>query len=182
MQNPPGLTEVEAPRDVRQLGHVGHSVVALAALWPKRHGKAPREPAELWHQIRLCRLGRSEDEFGHPVGLYIVSHSQAAQRKVFTTPLLSEVKKRRNTNQFTKKKSRCQRGGVHRVANQQSDNGANEQGKPNDAPTTKPWPWARNCSSFFGECPARSNPVISIAHSSCCDDFRSSIQVPQKVL
>ena len=40
------------------------------------------------------------------------------QRKVFTTPLLSEVKKRRNTKQFTKKKPRCHRGGVHGVANQ----------------------------------------------------------------
>ena len=40
------------------------------------------------------------------------------QRKVFTTPLLSEVKSDRNTDQFTKKKSRCQRGGVRGVANQ----------------------------------------------------------------
>ena len=42
----------------------------------------------------------------------------AAQRKVFTTPLLAEANKRRNTKQFTKKKSRCQRGGVRGVANQ----------------------------------------------------------------
>ena len=40
------------------------------------------------------------------------------QRKVFTTPLLSEVKSDRNTQQFTKKKSRCQRGGVRGVVNQ----------------------------------------------------------------
>ena len=40
------------------------------------------------------------------------------QRKVFTTPLLSEAKSGRNTEQFTKKKSRCQRGGVRGVANQ----------------------------------------------------------------
>ena len=40
------------------------------------------------------------------------------QRKVFTTPLLSEANKRRNCNQFTKKNSRCQRGGVRGVANQ----------------------------------------------------------------
>ena len=37
---------------------------------------------------------------------------------VFTTPLLSEAKSGRNTEQFTKKKSRCQRGGVRGVANQ----------------------------------------------------------------
>ena len=41
-----------------------------------------------------------------------------AQRKVFTTPLLTEAKSVRNTKQFTKKKSRCQRGGVRGVANQ----------------------------------------------------------------
>ena len=40
-----------------------------------------------------------------------------AQRKVFTTPLLSEAKSDRNTKQFTKKKSRCQIGGVRGVAN-----------------------------------------------------------------
>ena len=40
------------------------------------------------------------------------------QRKAFTTPLLSEAKSDRNTEQFTKKKSRCQRGGVRGVANQ----------------------------------------------------------------
>ena len=40
------------------------------------------------------------------------------QRKFFTTPLLSEANKRRNCNQFTKKNSRCQRGGVRGVANQ----------------------------------------------------------------
>ena len=44
--------------------------------------------------------------------------SVVAQRKVFTTPLLSEAKSDRNTNQFTKKKSRCQRGGVRGLANQ----------------------------------------------------------------
>ena len=42
----------------------------------------------------------------------------AAQRKVFTTPLLTEAKSHRNTEQFTKKESRCQRGGVRGVANQ----------------------------------------------------------------
>ena len=42
----------------------------------------------------------------------------AAQRKVFTTPLLSEAKSHRNVHQFTKKNSRCQRGGVRGVANQ----------------------------------------------------------------
>ena len=41
-----------------------------------------------------------------------------AQRKVFTTPLLTEAKSDRNTDQFTKKKSGCQRGGVRGVANQ----------------------------------------------------------------
>jgi hypothetical protein len=40
------------------------------------------------------------------------------QRKVFTTPLLSEAKSDRNIEEFTKKKSRCQRGGVRGVANQ----------------------------------------------------------------
>ena len=44
--------------------------------------------------------------------------TSGGQRKVFTTPLLSEAKSHRNTNQFTKKKSRCQRGGVRGVANQ----------------------------------------------------------------
>ena len=40
------------------------------------------------------------------------------QRKVFTAPLLSEANKRRNLEQFTKKKSRCQRGGVRGDSNQ----------------------------------------------------------------
>ena len=40
------------------------------------------------------------------------------QRKVFTTPLLVEANKRRNTKQFTRMKPRCQRGGVRGVANQ----------------------------------------------------------------
>jgi hypothetical protein len=40
------------------------------------------------------------------------------QRKVFTTPLLTEAYKRRKSKQFTKKKTRCQRGGVRGVANQ----------------------------------------------------------------
>ena len=44
--------------------------------------------------------------------------SSVRQRKVFTTPLLSEAKSDRNTEQFTKKKSRCQRGSVRGVANQ----------------------------------------------------------------
>ena len=35
-----------------------------------------------------------------------------------TTPLLSEVKKRRNTNQFTKMNKRGQRGGVRGAATQ----------------------------------------------------------------
>ena len=43
-------------------------------------------------------------------------HSVVAQRKVFTTPLLTEANKRRNTKQFTKKKPRCQRGGVRGTA------------------------------------------------------------------
>ena len=43
--------------------------------------------------------------------------TEVRQRKVFTTPLLSEAKKRRNCEQFTKKKSRCQIGGVRGVAN-----------------------------------------------------------------
>ena len=56
---------------------------------------------------------------------YRRGHSrQVAQRKVFTTPLLSEAKSDRNTKQFTKKKSRCQRGGVRGVANH---NAATEQ-------------------------------------------------------
>ena len=38
------------------------------------------------------------------------------QREGFTTPLLTEANKRRNTKQFTKKKPRCQRGGVRGVA------------------------------------------------------------------
>ena len=45
-------------------------------------------------------------------------HGRVVQRKVFTTPLLSEAKSDRNTEQFTKKKSRCQRGGVRSAANQ----------------------------------------------------------------
>jgi hypothetical protein len=40
-----------------------------------------------------------------------------AQRTVFTTPLLTEVNKRRNTNQFTKEKPPCQRVGVRGSAN-----------------------------------------------------------------
>ena len=40
------------------------------------------------------------------------------QRKVFTTPLLTEAKSDRNYEQFTKTKRRCQRGGVRGVANQ----------------------------------------------------------------
>ena len=43
---------------------------------------------------------------------------ESAERKVFTTPLLTEASKRRNAKQFTKKKRRCQRGGVHGMANQ----------------------------------------------------------------
>jgi hypothetical protein len=43
-----------------------------------------------------------------------------AQRKVLTTPLLSEANKRRNTNQFTKKKPHYQRGGVRGVAYQKA--------------------------------------------------------------
>ena len=47
------------------------------------------------------------------------SHSiEVVQRKVFTTPLLTEANKRRNCRKFTKKKSRCQRGGVRGAANQ----------------------------------------------------------------
>ena len=42
----------------------------------------------------------------------------SAQRKVFTTPLLTEAKSHRNSTQFTKKKSCCQRGGVRGAANQ----------------------------------------------------------------
>ena len=51
------------------------------------------------------------------VGLTL-DYARVVQRKVFTTPLLSEAKSDRNTQQFTKKKSRCQRGGVRGVANQ----------------------------------------------------------------
>ena len=47
-----------------------------------------------------------------------MSRPNAAQRKVFTTPLLSEANKRRTSKQFTKKNPRCQRGGAHGVANQ----------------------------------------------------------------
>ena len=43
---------------------------------------------------------------------------EVVQRKVFTTPLLTEANKRRNTKQFTKKNPRCERGGVRGVANQ----------------------------------------------------------------
>ena len=50
--------------------------------------------------------------------MHCVFRIWVAQRKVFTTPLLSEAKSDRNTEQFTKKKSRCQRGGVRGVANQ----------------------------------------------------------------
>ena len=39
-------------------------------------------------------------------------------KKVSTTPLLSEAKKRRSAKQFTKTNPRCQRGGVRGVANQ----------------------------------------------------------------
>ena len=48
----------------------------------------------------------------------IAREAYGIQRKVFTTPLLSEAKSGRNTDQFTKKKSRCQRGGVRGAANQ----------------------------------------------------------------
>ena len=34
---------------------------------------------------------------------------RVTQRKVFTTPLLTEAKSDRNAKQFTKKKSRCQK-------------------------------------------------------------------------
>ena len=37
---------------------------------------------------------------------------------MFTTPFRTEANKHRNTKQFTKKNSRCQRGGVRGVANQ----------------------------------------------------------------
>ncbi|MEP3480218.1 MAG: hypothetical protein ABJZ55_13285 [Fuerstiella sp.] len=50
------------------------------------------------------------DSFG------LLLNVRVAQRKGFTTPLRPEVKKRRNTSQSTKKKPRCQRGGVHGVA------------------------------------------------------------------
>ena len=40
------------------------------------------------------------------------------QQIVFTTPLLAEANKRRNTKQFTKKKPRCQRGRVRGMGNQ----------------------------------------------------------------
>ena len=60
-----------------------------------------------------------EEAISHFGGAAWAFHSgSAAQRKVFTTPLLSEANKRRSCNQFTKKKSRCQRGGVRGVANQ----------------------------------------------------------------
>ena len=42
----------------------------------------------------------------------------SAKRKGFTTPLLTEAESDRNTKQFTKKKSRCQSGGVRGAANQ----------------------------------------------------------------
>ena len=49
----------------------------------------------------------------------VVSYSTSGhQRKVFTTPLLIEANKRRNTKQFTKGLTRCQRGGVCGAANQ----------------------------------------------------------------
>ena len=47
-----------------------------------------------------------------------IQNASALQRKVFTTPLLTEANKRRNTYQFTKKNPRCQRGGVRGAANQ----------------------------------------------------------------
>ena len=43
--------------------------------------------------------------------------ASGTQRKFFTTPLLSEARSDRNTEKFTKKKTRCQRGGVRGVAN-----------------------------------------------------------------
>ena len=50
---------------------------------------------------------------------YAVFHSLAdRKRKGFTTPLLAEANKRRNAQQFTKKKPRCQRGGARGAANQ----------------------------------------------------------------
>ena len=61
---------------------------------------------------RLRRIGVGERFFVEVFGHWV------AQRKVFTTPLLSEAKSDRNCEQFTKKKSRCQRGGVRGVANQ----------------------------------------------------------------
>ena len=78
--------------------------------------------------------------------------TRGVQRTVFTTPLLTEANKRRNTKQFTKKKPRCQRGGVRgvvalaklgRTTEGFSDTALNEA---SDVRTTK------NCTKDMARC------------------------------
>ena len=69
------------------------------------------------------------------------------QRKVFTTPFLSEANKRRNTQQFTNKettlpKRRCPRRGKPKHVTE-----AVKHRKPNDFPSTKPRPCVKNMLS-----------------------------------
>ena len=73
-------------------------------------GNGTQRDRRIWGNV--CR------EEGNPLRRIAWPLISCGQRKVFTTPLLSEAKSDRNTNQFTKKKSRCQRGGVRGVANQ----------------------------------------------------------------
>ena len=75
-------------------------------LWPEQELKGLNQ-----EQIRNLRLREHDKGWNHP-------KVYAGQRKVFTTPLLTEANKHRDTQQFTKKNPRCQRGGVRGVANQ----------------------------------------------------------------
>ena len=90
--------------------------------------RAPNERIEEWQKRNRIASHDAILQFGCAidprtiVGNQVIGGdwhlAEVVQRKVFTTPLLSEAKSDRNSEQFTKKKSRCQRGGVRGVANQ----------------------------------------------------------------
>ena len=63
----------------------------------------------------------------------------AAQRKVFTTPLLSEANKRRNYNQSTKN-NRVAKEAVSAAWQTEQRHRSERHGKPNSGPRTKPRP------------------------------------------
>ena len=75
-------------------------------------------PSRKRHRWRNCQWVRRTRGSRRPGMGIRRSSASDTQRKVFTTPLLAEAKSDRNTEQFTKKKSRCQRGGVRGVAYQ----------------------------------------------------------------